>query len=499
MYKRYSVTFILCLLATTFVVQAQFSPFNPTIECVDDLTFNPGTLEYDPNPFVFTLRIANTTNDTIYDVNAFITLSDNFALADSGDTRRKDIGTNGILPPFVSGDQAPTITWNVRHKLKSRDDLIGEINVAIGGTRIGGRGDSAYAMHTIEIPKAGDPEWTVSCESDTPMLNEDSTDILPSPVTIRAKIVNSGLVEAEIQYAELFYNAANVDTLLTPKRIPLDQPLKPEDSIAVEWEVDFENRTQARNVRFTPVFLDDEDQTQSCEVRVDVPAVPMTFIGCIREFPDLIIYNDTTLQLEPNPFQVTAVLYTAGIQQTNVVLDLDIVDSFGPEIELDPTYPDNEIPRIIEELPLGDSVRVTWQFQISKPNTTGSNQPVEFYFFASSDQIPSPFGCQKTVMVEPGIPVSVAQPGSPADFTLRSVYPNPATSSITVPYSTSGNRALDISLYDSFGRAVRKIANPASNSGEHSVRIETHGLPPGMYFVVLRGDTERRVRGLLIE
>jgi hypothetical protein len=76
-----------------------------------------------------------------------------------------------------------------------------------------------------------------------------------------------------------------------------------------------------------------------------------------------------------------------------------------------------------------------------------------------------------------------------ADRTPLAVYPNPAKAVIRARWSSSGENATAIRIFDGAGKLVNEIAVPAAqtrNNGEEVVSLK--GIDPGIYF--LRFGTE---------
>lgn len=61
--------------------------------------------------------------------------------------------------------------------------------------------------------------------------------------------------------------------------------------------------------------------------------------------------------------------------------------------------------------------------------------------------------------------------------------PNPAASSFVVHYALPSAGDVHIALYDMLGREVTLISDGSDASGEHAVRVSTHALANGSYFV----------------
>ncbi|MBO6574904.1 MAG: T9SS type A sorting domain-containing protein [Rhodothermales bacterium] len=77
----------------------------------------------------------------------------------------------------------------------------------------------------------------------------------------------------------------------------------------------------------------------------------------------------------------------------------------------------------------------------------------------------------------------------PGGFSVRSVYPNPATGSASVTLETGQATPVRVYLVDALGREVREVHRSLLAAGEHVFRIDTNGLPSGAYLLVAEGTT----------
>lgn len=102
--------------------------------------------------------------------------------------------------------------------------------------------------------------------------------------------------------------------------------------------------------------------------------------------------------------------------------------------------------------------------------------------------------------VRTGVPEALATVGPeqmPNGFLLESAYPNPFSTGATVGFAVTHSQRVEVGLYDALGRKVRTLFNGAVQGGvRHEARVESAGLPSGLYLVRLVGDafsTTRRV------
>nr|MBP9078424.1 T9SS type A sorting domain-containing protein [Haliscomenobacter sp.] len=74
------------------------------------------------------------------------------------------------------------------------------------------------------------------------------------------------------------------------------------------------------------------------------------------------------------------------------------------------------------------------------------------------------------------------------EFLQVTLYPNPASDYSTLTYALSKSRNLRIDLLDVQGRWIETIDQGTVSSGYHQLRIDTHTLSSGIYFVRLQSD-----------
>lgn len=91
-----------------------------------------------------------------------------------------------------------------------------------------------------------------------------------------------------------------------------------------------------------------------------------------------------------------------------------------------------------------------------------------------------------------GAPVMASAPA------LLSIYPNPATESATIVYSSSNEQVVNISISDVNGRVLKTI-NTTAAQGENKTTIQTSGFAPGVYFIRLATETGTEEKKLIIQ
>ncbi len=94
-----------------------------------------------------------------------------------------------------------------------------------------------------------------------------------------------------------------------------------------------------------------------------------------------------------------------------------------------------------------------------------------------------------------GLPVEVSNEQNgpqevPTSTTLGSAYPNPFSSSTTIPFELSQAGDVRIAVYDLLGRKVADLVNDQLSAGRHEVSWTPEGLPSGVYVYWLSTDSE---------
>jgi hypothetical protein len=79
-----------------------------------------------------------------------------------------------------------------------------------------------------------------------------------------------------------------------------------------------------------------------------------------------------------------------------------------------------------------------------------------------------------------------------------SLFPNPATTHITVSFDLSQNERVSISLYDMLGRSVGVLENSDFCSGRHSINYDLRNIPEGVYLLILSTNHETLSKHLLL-
>jgi len=87
-----------------------------------------------------------------------------------------------------------------------------------------------------------------------------------------------------------------------------------------------------------------------------------------------------------------------------------------------------------------------------------------------------------------------------ADFSIRSTYPNPFNSTVTLTYSVAPRfvESVELGVYDLSGRLVERLFTGRRTAGEHSVIWNADSVPAGLYIARLEGGEKMEARKLVL-
>lgn len=88
--------------------------------------------------------------------------------------------------------------------------------------------------------------------------------------------------------------------------------------------------------------------------------------------------------------------------------------------------------------------------------------------------------------------------GGAGDFTLAQNYPNPVSSSTLITFTLPRRATVELALYAIDGRRLRTLAEGLRDAGDHTLRLATDGLQPGVYFYTLSVGQQKLTRKLSV-
>jgi len=90
----------------------------------------------------------------------------------------------------------------------------------------------------------------------------------------------------------------------------------------------------------------------------------------------------------------------------------------------------------------------------------------------------------------------------PAGHTFRmpppKIFPNPVDRVTSIEFSLERNEAVDVGVYDLLGRRVRRLFGGELGEGAHSLMLDAGSMAPGIYFIMLRSQSEVRASKLMV-
>jgi hypothetical protein len=75
-----------------------------------------------------------------------------------------------------------------------------------------------------------------------------------------------------------------------------------------------------------------------------------------------------------------------------------------------------------------------------------------------------------------------------SDTKISRIYPNPFSDNLNIDYYLTGEKDIEIGIYNSVGKKVFGQAYSKKNTGLHTETISLSTLPKGVYFVILKSD-----------
>jgi hypothetical protein len=87
---------------------------------------------------------------------------------------------------------------------------------------------------------------------------------------------------------------------------------------------------------------------------------------------------------------------------------------------------------------------------------------------------------------------------TPAHFTLRSLYPNPARTEARIDYELPRSGPVTVALHDALGRQVRSLPLGTQAAGAHQAVLDVADLAPGLYLCEVATPTARQTRTLVV-
>ena len=94
--------------------------------------------------------------------------------------------------------------------------------------------------------------------------------------------------------------------------------------------------------------------------------------------------------------------------------------------------------------------------------------------------------------------MALEQPGRGLAFGLSANYPNPFTGRTTIAFTLPRAAPVRLTVYDVFGRVVRRLADGSHPAGRHTVEFDAAGLAGGIYTYRLEAGGFRAARQFVV-
>lgn len=84
------------------------------------------------------------------------------------------------------------------------------------------------------------------------------------------------------------------------------------------------------------------------------------------------------------------------------------------------------------------------------------------------------------------------------DFQLLQNYPNPFNGYTTIRFSLIESDFIDITIYNSIGKEIKKVLSAYTAVGDHSIGVELNSYPSGVYFYKFKTSSYQASKKLIL-
>ncbi|HYM20857.1 MAG TPA: T9SS type A sorting domain-containing protein [Candidatus Kapabacteria bacterium] len=95
-------------------------------------------------------------------------------------------------------------------------------------------------------------------------------------------------------------------------------------------------------------------------------------------------------------------------------------------------------------------------------------------------------------------PLGVENSSQVYTSSLGTIYPNPTSTTATIPFSLGEREYVMLDVTDALGRTVAVLADGMFDGGAHLVQFVTNGLAPGMYYVRIHSGSVNAVKPVVV-
>jgi len=142
--------------------------------------------------------------------------------------------------------------------------------------------------------------------------------------------------------------------------------------------------------------------------------------------------------------------------------------------------------------------------EVSNPQTPFSEESITYDWFQPGIHFPVLRISRRITMlgtVHSGFYLSQAL-GTKEELAAKvnlQVFPNPATSVVTVQFKNPGSEPLELTLHNLLGQKISEVAYEESAAAQQTVAIKVSDYPKGVYFLKLQAGSQAIMKRLVIQ
>jgi uncharacterized protein YegL len=321
---------------------------------------------YDPDPFVYTMRISNVGNAAGRGLTPTLIPAPSIVLADGE--------VAGRYVPALAPGQSIDLSWRLRAEPRSYD---GDFRIC--ARVVDSVGLSEQCCSDVFIPRTQNPILAANCFSiDTLFLDTQSGAYIGNPFDVTLDLSNSGIGPAENVRVTISVLGSFMQVIDPSEQ--LIENLASGASLRLSWLVKALKRDAPADIPILLTIRSDNHKTIECQVVVHVPAMqtPVLSTACSSIPEDSLLFNWDTGKFVYQECTLTfTVTNTGAVNAQNVkallVLPSGVVLATNEET-LKPVNP--------SVLAAGESGTVSWKFRAMRVN---EDMFREFRFIARAD------------------------------------------------------------------------------------------------------------------
>ena len=89
-------------------------------------------------------------------------------------------------------------------------------------------------------------------------------------------------------------------------------------------------------------------------------------------------------------------------------------------------------------------------------------------------------------------------PGSPTEFGLHSIYPNPFNNITRITFGIEQSSPAFVGIFDLTGRLIETLFEGTAEIGEHSITWDADNIPSGVYLVQLQSGVNAQSKKVVL-